>query len=143
MKRRVVNVALVMGLMTPALTGGLASAEWTLLDEPYETPGVQMVYVDRDSITQEDGLRTVSVLIDWATMQGGRSPSRFYSTIVRKQVDCPNKLVRPMAFADYDGHRGTGKRVAHGEQGGPWRPVESGSVNEGIWHLICGHDAPP
>ncbi len=132
-----------MGLTAAVLTSEPLRAEWTLLDDRYQEPGFRMVFVDRDSITQQDGLRTVSVLIDWAAMQGGRSPSRFSSTIVRKQMDCPNKLVRLTAFADYHGHRGTGKRVAHGEREGPWRPVEPGSVNEGIWHLMCTHDALP
>lgn len=132
----------VIGLAATVLAGEPARAEWTLLDYRYQEPGFRMVSVDRDSIKQEDGLGTVSVLIDWTMMQGGRSPTRFYSTIARKQVDCPNKLVRLTAFADYHGRRGMGKRIASGEQEGPWRPVEPGSVNEGIWTLVCGQGAP-
>ncbi|MCP9456280.1 MAG: hypothetical protein NNA18_09275 [Nitrospira sp.] len=51
--------------------------------------------------------------------QGSRPPTRFYSTIARKQVDCPNKLIRLTAFADYDGRRGTGGRIAWVKQEGP------------------------
>lgn len=136
------GVMLMIGLAAIVLVGAPAYAEWTLLDHRYQEPGFRMVSVDRDSIKQEDGLGTVSVLIDWTMMQGGRSPTRFYSTIARKQVNCPNKLIRLTAFADYDGHRGMGKRIASGEQEGPWRPVEPGSVNEGIWTLVCGQGAP-
>jgi hypothetical protein len=138
----IAGVMLMIGLATWVFAGAPARAEWTLLDDRYQEPGFRMVSVDRDSIKQEDGLGTISVLIDWAVMQGGRSPTRFYSTIVRKQVDCPNKLIRLTAFADYYGRRGTGKRVAYGEREGPWRPVEPGSVNEGIWTLVCGQGAP-
>ncbi len=130
----------VIGLTAIVLAGEPVRAEWTLLDDRYQEPGFRMVSVDRDSIQQEDGGGTVFVLIDWAVMQGGRSPTRFYSTIARKQVDCPNKLIRLTAFADYYGHRGTGERMAWGEQEGPWRPIEPGSVNEGIWMLVCGRD---
>jgi hypothetical protein len=136
------GVMLVIGLATQAVIGEPARAEWTLLDHRYQEPGFRMVSVDRDSIKQEDGLGSVSVLIDWTVMQGGRSPTRFYSTIARKQVNCPNKLIRLTAFADYDRRRGMGKRIASGEQEGPWRPVEPGSMNEGIWTLVCGQGAP-
>ncbi|MCP9447609.1 MAG: hypothetical protein NNA22_08580 [Nitrospira sp.] len=139
----IAGVMPVIGLAAIVLADEPVRAEWTLLDDRYQEPGFRMVFVDRDSIRQEDGLGTVSILIDWAVMQGGRSPTRFYSTIARKQVDCPNKLIRLTAFADYSGHRGTGKRMAWGEQEGPWRPVEPGSVNEGIWTLMCGQGASP
>lgn len=136
----IAGVMPVIGLAATVLAGEPAHAEWTSLDDRYQEPGFRMVFIDRDSIKQEDGLGTVSLLIDWAVMQGGRSPTRFYSTIARKQVDCPNKLIRLTAFADYGGRRGTGERMAWSEQEGPWRPVEPGSVNEGIWTLVCGHD---
>ncbi|MCS6897441.1 MAG: hypothetical protein NZM29_05655, partial [Nitrospira sp.] len=105
---------------------GSTHAEWAMLDQRYQDCGLRTVYIDPQSITRgEHDLGAVSVLTDWAVMQGGRSPTRFFSTIVRKEVDCPNKLVRLATFADYFGHMGTGKQIAGGKGTGSWHPVEA------------------
>lgn len=113
-------------------------AEWAPLDERYQSPWLRAVYIEKASVRREGEFATVRVLVDWNAMQGGRSPARFFSTIVRKQFDCANQLVRLVAFTDFYGHMGTGERIASAESEGPWRAVESGSLNEGLRDIACG-----
>mgnify|MGYP003694083093 CR=1 FL=1 len=63
-------------------------AEWVAVEKDYLLPGLQTVYIDPDTILREGNLVTVWELVDFKTMQGGRSPTRFFSTKTHKQFDC-------------------------------------------------------
>ena len=60
-----------------------------------------MVYVGRDSIRRQGHLMTMWQLIDLKTMQGGRSPARFSSTKIQKEIDCMGKRLRVLALTDF------------------------------------------
>lgn len=99
-----------------------------------------MVYIDPDTVHREGNIVALSALVDWKAMQGGRTPTRFYSTILTKQVDCVGKLVRTVASADYYGRMGTGELIGGGGPTGegPWIDVEPGTINDGLWSFACG-----
>lgn len=121
------------------LTQGSALAEWLALDARYQSHPLQTVYIDRETLRREGTLTTLSALIDWKAMQGGRTPTRFYSTTLTKQFDCTERRVRILAATDFYGHMGTGEVI--GSSGhtseGHWIAVEPGSLNQGLWEAAC------
>jgi hypothetical protein len=116
-------------------------AGWVAIDQQYQSPGLQTVYIDPDSMRREGHLVTISALIDWAWMQGNRSPTRFYSTKITKQFDCVEKQVRSLSAMDFYGHMGTGDRVSGGGSTGEghWVAIESGTLNQGLREAACDY----
>jgi hypothetical protein len=115
-------------------------AGWVVMDDRYQSPGLQTVYIDPNTIHREGNWVTASALIDWKWMQGNRSPTRFYSTKMTKQFDCAEKLVRTLAATDFYGHMGTGEVIGGGghTSEGHWIPIEPGTPNQGLWEAACG-----
>lgn len=114
-------------------------AGWVAIDRQYQSPGLQTIYIDPDSIRREDNVATISALTDWKWMQGNRSPTRFYSTKTTKQFDCAEKRVRTLATTDFYGHMGTGQVIGGGSHTseGHWVPIEPGTLNQGLWEAAC------
>jgi hypothetical protein len=114
-------------------------AEWVALEAQYQSHPLQTVYIDPGAIHREGPLVTLSVLNDWKAMQGGRTPTRFYSTKLTKQVDCAGKLVRTLASTDYYGHMGTAEVIGGGRHSNEaqWVTIEPGSINQGVWETAC------
>ena len=115
-------------------------AEWVMMDDRYQSPGLQTIYVDPNTIHREGTVVTASALIDWKWMQGNRSPTRFYSTKMTKQFDCAEKLVRTLATTDFYGHMGTGEVIGGGGHTSEshWVAIEPESLNQGLWEAACG-----
>ena len=115
-------------------------AGWVAIDRQYQSPGLQTVYVDPDSVHREGALVTLSALIDWTWMQGNRSPTRFYSTRLTKQFDCVEKHVRTLATTDFYGHMGTGQAIGGGgyTSESEWVGIKLGTINQGLWEVACG-----
>jgi hypothetical protein len=133
-------LGLWLSVISLILVHGPVRAEWLAIDNRYQSPGLQTVYIDPVTLRKEGNLVTVSALIDWAWMQGNRSPTRFYSTKLTKQIDCTEKKVRTLAATDYYGHMGTGEVI-----GGSAYTSEShlvaiapGTINQGLWEAACG-----
>jgi len=117
-----------------------AYAGWVAVEKDYLLPGLQTVYVDPDSIHREGNLVTLWQLINFKTMQGGRSPTRFSSTKTHKQIDCAEKRLRLLAFTDFWGNMGTGIAVNGYVDTGKWLPVEPKSINQALWEIACGKE---
>jgi len=102
---------------------------------------LQTVYIDPDTLRKEGDLVTVSALIDWAWMQGNRSPTRFYSTKITKRFDCAEKKVRTLAATDFYGHMGTGEVIGGGGHSSEahWVAIAPGTLNQGFWEAACGN----
>lgn len=115
-------------------------AGWVAIERQYQSPGLQTVYVDTDSIRREGDLVTLSALVDWTWMQGNRSPTRFYSTKLTKQFDCTEMQVRTLVATDFYGHMGTGQVIGGGgyTSEGHWISIEPGTLNQGLWEAGCG-----
>jgi len=117
-----------------------AHAEWVALDAQYQSHPLQTAYIDPDTIRREGNLVTISALIDWKWMQGNRSPTRFYSTMMTKQFNCVEKQVRTLVATDFYGHMGAGQAIGgdgHTNEG-HWIPIEPGTINQGFWEAACG-----
>jgi hypothetical protein len=127
-------------LISLILVHGPVRAEWLMIDNRYQSPGLQTVYVDPGSIRREGNLVTISALIDWTWMQGNRSPTRFYSTKLTKLIDCAEMRVRTLTATDYYGHMGTGEVIGGGGHTSEshWVPIEPGTPNHGFWEAACG-----
>ena len=107
-----------------ALSSGPAYAEWIAVDENNQLAGIMTVYIDPDSIHRKGNLVTMWQLIDFKTMQGGRSPTRFSSTKIQKQFDCAEARTRLLRVTDFWGNMGTGEPAEAYVEKGNWIPVE-------------------
>jgi len=114
-------------------------AEWVAIDERYQSHPLQTAYIDPSSIRREGNIVQLSALIDWKAMQGGRSPTRFYSTKLTKQFDCAERRVRTLAATDFDGHMGMGEVIGGSgySSEGHWVAIEPGTLNQGLWEAAC------
>ncbi|HMS83126.1 MAG TPA: hypothetical protein PKD12_05720 [Nitrospira sp.] len=114
-------------------------AEWVAIADRYQSHPLQIAYVDPSSIRREGNVVGLVALIDWKAMQGGRTPTRFYSTTLSKQIDCAGKLIRTLASTDYYGHMGTAEIIGGGRHSneGQWLAIEPGTMNEGLWETAC------
>ncbi|MBI3355211.1 MAG: hypothetical protein HY038_00270 [Nitrospirae bacterium] len=127
------------------LSRGPVYAEWVALEKQYQSPGLQTVYFDPDTIRREGHLVTIWQLTDYKSMQGnvglGRfllDPSRFLSTMTHKQFDCAEKRLRLLAYMEFLSHMGTGRRNDGYVDKENWLPVEPESINQALWELACG-----
>lgn len=118
---------------------GPVSAEWVALEEHFQSHPLQTIYLEPGTIHREGHEVALSILIDWKAMQGGRTPTRFYSTTLTKQFDCVGKLVRTISSMDYYGHMGTGEVIGGGRHTSDdqWVAVESETINHSLWKAAC------
>ena len=114
-----------------------AYAEWVSIEESNQLAGIMTVYFDPDTIRRKGNLVTMVQLIDFKTMQGGRSPSRFSSTKIQKEFDCAEERLRLLALTDFWGNMGTGEPAGAYVDGGNWVPVEPESLNHALWKVAC------
>lgn len=112
-------------------------AEWAEVDKDYFSPGLGTIYIDPDSVQREGNLVTVWQLVDFKAMQGGRSPTRFFSTKTLKQFDCGEKRFRLLAFTEFTDGMGTGISDHGYVDKNNWLPVEPASVSQALWEMIC------
>lgn len=124
------------------LAHGISQAEWVALEARYQSHPLQTIYIDHGSLRRESNVVTVSALIEWKEMQGGRTPTRFYSTTLTKQFDCADKRVRTLTATDFYGHMGTGEIIGGGPHASAdrWVGIEPGTINQGLWEVACGKD---
>ncbi len=117
-----------------------ACAEWVALADQHQPHPLQAVYFDPDSVHRDGNVVAISILIDWKAMQGGRTPTRFYSTTLTKLVDCAERRVRTLTSTDFYDHMGTGEVIGRGSPLGEnhWTAVEPRTINEGLWQAACG-----
>lgn len=117
---------------------GPVFAGWVALEDQYQSHPLQTLYIDPDTLHREGHVVTISALIEWKAMQGGRTPTRFYSTKLTKQFDCAGKRVRTITATDYYDHMGTGE-VIGGDHAGEaqWMVMEPGTINQGLWETAC------
>jgi hypothetical protein len=127
------------------LSSAPAYAEWVEIEKKYQSPGLQTVYFDPDTIRIEGHLVTIWQLTDYKSMQGnvglGRfalDPSRFLSTKTHKQFDCVEKRLRLLAYMEFLSHMGTGRRNDGYVDKDNWLPIEPESINQALWNVACG-----
>lgn len=122
------------------LTATPLYAEWVALDARYQSHPLQTAYIDPGTIRREGNMVALLALIEWKAMQGGRSPTRFYSTTLTKQFDCVERRVRTLAATDFYGHMGTGEVIGGDGQTSEshWVAIEPGTINQGLWEAVCG-----
>lgn len=120
-------------------------AEWIAIEARYQLHPLRMAYIDRSTVHREGHLVTVSTLIDWKVMQGGRLPIHFCSTTFSKQFYCVDKLVRALGATDFSDHMGAGGVIGVESLvgGGHWSPVEPDTLNQGLMEAVCGKRCDP
>jgi hypothetical protein len=124
-------------IMFFVLSSGPANAEWVAVEKDYLLPGLQTVYIDPDTILREGNLVTVWQLVDFKAMQGGRSPTRFFSTKTHKQFDCVGKRFRLLGFTEFTDGMGTGEPTGGYVDKNTWLSVQPESITQALWEVIC------
>ena len=124
-------------VMLFVLSSAPTYAEWVAVEKDYLLPGFQTVYIDPDTILREGNLVTVWQLVDFKAMQGGRSPTRFYSTKTHKQFDCVGKRFRLLAFTEFTDGMGTGEPTVGYVDKNKWLSVQPESITQALWEVIC------
>lgn len=133
------RIVLWLLVLSTLMLHGTTWAEWVALDARYQSHPLQTAYTAPSTIHQEGNVVTLAALIEWKEMQGGRTPTRFYSTKLTKQFDCIQKLVRTLAATDFYGHMGTGEIIGGGPHASAdqWVGIEPGTINQGLWVVAC------
>ena len=119
-----------------AFTSGPASAEWVKLEGPYQSPGMQTVYVDPATMHRDGLLVTFWQLTNYWGIKGGMMGLRYKSTKTQKEFDCASKRVRFLSFAEFSGPMGTGTQM-RGLFDNVWRSVDPASLDQTLWDLAC------
>jgi surface-adhesin protein E len=119
------------------LSSGPAYAKWVAVEKNNQLAGSMTVYVDPDTIDRKGNLVMIWQLIDFKTMQGGRSPSRFSSMKMLKQFDCVEARVRLLRVTVFWGNMGTGDPTEAYVEKGNWVLVEPDSVDQALWEVAC------
>lgn len=119
------------------LSSGLACANWVAVEKNNQLAGSMTVYVDPDTIHRKGDLVMMWQLIDYKTMQGGRSPSRFSSMKMQKQFDCVEARVRLLRATVYWGNMGTGDPTEAYIEQSNWTLVAPDSVDQALWEVAC------
>jgi len=114
-------------------------AAWVALDQHYQSPGLQTVYIDPDSICRDGSFVTLWQLTDYQWKQGNIIGSRrVFSTKTRKQFDCLNHRLRLLSYTDYLGHMGTLRPADGYVDQDVWIPVRPGSIDQALYDGVCG-----
>lgn len=111
-----------------------------MVEKDYFSPGLWTIYIDPGSVRREGNLVTVWQLVDFKTMQGGRSPTRFLSAKTHKQFDCAEKRFRLLAFTEFTDGMGTGIPDDGYVDKDNWLPVEPESISQALWEVACGKE---
>jgi len=119
------------------LSSGLAHAKWVAVEKNNQFAESMTVYVDPDTIHRKGDLVMMWQLIDYKTMQGGRSPSRFSSMTMQKQFDCLEARVRLLRAMVFWGNMGTGDQTEAYVEEDNWVLVEPDSVDQALWEVAC------
>ena len=112
-------------------------AEWVAVKKNNDLAGIMTVFFDPDTINRKGNLVKLWQLIDFKSMQGGRSPSRFSSTKIQKEFDCVEERLRVLALTDFWGNMGTGEPTGAYVDGGNWVAVEPDSIDQALWEIAC------
>ena len=131
---RFMNISIVILLFV--FNSGPASAEWVVLEGPYQSPGMQSVYVDPAAMHRDGLLVTLWQLTNYWGIKGGMLGLRYQSTKTQKQFDCASKRVRLLSFAEFSGPMGTGAQM-RGLFDNVWRSVDPASLDQTLWDLAC------
>jgi hypothetical protein len=119
------------------LSSGLVYAKWVAVEKNNQSAGSMTVYVDPDTIHRKGDLVMMWQLIDFKTMQGGRSPSRFSSMKMQKQFDCVEARVRLLRVTVFWGNMGTGDPTEAYVEKGNSVLVEPDSIDQALWEVAC------
>ena len=121
------------------LNSHILHAAWVALDEQFQSPGLQTVYFDPDTMDRDGTFVTLWQLTDYKWKQGDMIGSRrVFSTKTQKQFDCPNHRWRLLTYTDYLGHMGTLRPAEGYVDRDVWRPVRPDSIDQGLYDLACG-----
>ena len=132
--RCVVGLGLLMTISI--LSHNAAHAEWAVVDKRYQTPKLNTVYFDPQTIRRDNDLATLWELTDIKWAEGALTP-RFLSEKTQKQFDCPRLRFRVLAVEQFSRQMGTGKSWSGYIENGNWQAVEAQSVNHGLWEAAC------
>ena len=137
-KRRLCPSLLLILLILLVLGSRTLYAAWVALDAPYQSPGLQTVYFEPETIHRDGNFVTLWQLTDYQWKQGNIVGSRrIFSTKTQKQFDCPNHRLRLLSYFDYLGHMGTLRAAEGYVDRDVWIPVRRDSSDQALYDVAC------
>lgn len=138
-RQRLCTALLLILLTFLVLDSRTLYAAWVALDKQYQSPGLQTLYVEPDSIRRDGNFVTLWQMTDYQWKQGNIIGSRrIFSTKTQKQFDCPNHRLRLLSYTDYLGHMGTLRPADGYVDQDVWMPVRPDSIDQALYDLACG-----
>ncbi|MEZ0241898.1 MAG: surface-adhesin E family protein [Sphingomonas sp.] len=105
--------------------------DWAFVTET--STGVN--YLDRESVTTEDGIVTLWIKTDYhPDIQAQRNAAGVRS---REQIDCAGSRIRLMDYIPFD-KDGTELRHDKFESGTEWMAIEPGTFAKSKQDMVCG-----
>jgi len=111
-------------------------AEWVALDKRFQTPQVQTLYFDPQTISRDNQLASLWDLTDIKWTDGMLTP-KFLSAKTHKQFDCARVRFRILEIVQFSRQMGTGKSWNGYIENGNWQPVQLQTVNHALWEAAC------
>jgi hypothetical protein len=117
------------------LCNGPAYAEWVAVSGSDESG--EIGYVDPATIRRKGDMVKMWELKDFKTVRTAGATA-YLSIKTQAEFDCAEERMRMLAFSVFADNMGSGKVVWSNSDEGKWKPVEPGSVGEGLWKIACG-----
>ena len=117
------------------VAGSLANAKPKL--EPIMTNDQGLFYIDTNSVTQEDGRKTVQSVLDYKKPQTTSKGKNYLSLQSQVEVDCKKKMARVLHMTYFSGAMLTGQTVYRQGMLHEWMAIDPSSPIHKIARKIC------
>jgi hypothetical protein len=110
-----------------------ARAGWQAVDES----ALGKTYADPATIVRNGDGGQMWWLLDYASFQRMVEVG-YFSQKSHSEFDCGQRRARTLETSLRAEHMGEGKAVYSDDSPHDWEPVDTGSVTEKLWKLVCG-----
>jgi hypothetical protein len=105
--------------------------------EPIMTNDQGLFYIDTNSITKEDGRKTVQSVLDYKKPQTTSKGKNYLSLQSQVEVDCKKKMARVLHMTYFSGAMLTGQTVYRQGMLHEWMAIDPSSPIHKIARKIC------
>lgn len=114
-------------------SGVNAKPKW----EPIMTNDQGLFYIDTNSVTEEDGRKTVQSVLDYKKPQTTSQGKNYLSLQSQVEVDCKKKMARVLHMTYFSGAMLTGQTVYRQGMLHEWMAIDPSSPIQKITRKIC------
>lgn len=122
------------------LTWSFVAGSWANVKpkwEPIMTNDQGLFYIDSNSVTQEDGRKTVQSVLDYKKPQTTSKGKNYLSLQSQVEVDCKKKMARVLHMTYFSGAMLTGQTVYRQGMLHEWMAIDPSSPIHKIARKVC------